>query len=186
MRYDYETAAAADEFRHWRTERELATLEARPHGLPLKLASIWWALRTVTGAIRCSGRPRSEAEPFVVTLTVEGPASGLTPGLLKTILDGTICGLQSETDAALAEAVAPIIARAIGVSSDAVRHALLDDGPSALGPRRRFIHAHGGGVKWEPADDRCMAARVLFSPAETWLISGVAATATATNSPRTT
>jgi hypothetical protein len=39
---------------------------------------------------------------------VEGPANGLTPGLLKSILDGTICALQPENEAARAELVAPL------------------------------------------------------------------------------
>jgi hypothetical protein len=45
----------------------------------------------------------------------------------------------------------------------------------ALGSRRGFVHRPG--VKWSPDDDRCVAARVLFTPSDDWRISGVAATA---------
>lgn len=172
--YEYETGPAQKEFRHWHTERDLAVLNTDLGDAPPTLASIWWSLRTTTGSIRASPPPRGRDAPFALTLDVAGPAAGLRPGLLKTVLDGTICGLQSQTDDVGAETVAPLIAATVGATTEDVRAALLDADGSALGLRPRLVHPRGSGVQWTPDDDLCVAARVLFSAAEHWRISGSA------------
>jgi hypothetical protein len=100
-------------------------------------------------------------------LDVDGPAGRLAPVLVKTILDGVVCGLQSQTDTATAAALAPRIAGALDAPVAATRA-----GPSALGVRTRLVHARGNGVQWTPDYDRCMAARLLFRPAHHWRIAG--------------
>jgi hypothetical protein len=177
VRYEYETGPVEANFRYWGDVRCLATFDAALDAIQPKLASIWWALRCGSGSIRTRSTARTPEEVFLMTLHVNGPARGLRPALLKTILDGTICALQSEADVVLAAAVAPRLATGLGVPADAVANALVDRSSSALGYRVRFVHPHGRGVKWEPDDDRCVAARVLFRRAEQWRIRGNAATA---------
>jgi hypothetical protein len=177
VRYEYRTGPPEADFRHWRTGRDLAVLHTSFAGARPKLATIWWALRSTPDSIRPGVRALEPGEAFVMQLDVEGPAPALSPGLLKIVLDGTICALQSETDATLAVTTAPIIADALRVPTEAVLQALVDREPSALGTRRRFIHGHGPGVKWEPDDDRCVAAQILFRRAERWRIAGSVAVA---------
>ncbi len=178
VRYEYETGPAAAGFRHWRADHGLATFGVRLGDARPSLAAIWWALRPTPGTVQAEGPPRAHADVFTMTVSVHGPAPGLTPGLLKTILDGTICGLQSEADAARATAVAPLIATGLGASPQAILYALVDGTGSALGSRTRFVHRHGPGVKWEPDDDRLVAALVTFVPADEWRVDAIVATAT--------
>lgn len=178
VRYVYETVAAEADFRHWGCQRDLAALETHLSAERLTLAGIWWSMRSQPESVRPLGPPRGSDEPFTMTLDVEGPVPGLSPGLLKTILDGTICALQSQDDRVVAQDLGPLIASALGVAPDAVVDALLDRSGSALGVRSRLVHRHGKGVKWSPDDDRCVAARILFAPSKQWRISGSASVAT--------
>lgn len=104
-------------------------------------------------------------------------APGLTVSLLKTVLDGVICALQHDGDASGAATTAPVIAESLAVAVDAVRKALLDDSPSVLGARPGLVHSRGRGIKWEPEDDRCVAARVQFTHGPRWMLAGVVAPA---------
>ena len=178
VRYRYEIAPADGEFRSWRAGRGLAALVAELH-MPPTLASVWWALRSGPGSIRPAGDSRQPDEPFAVMLDVEGPERRLTPVLVKTILDGVVCGLQSQTDTASAAALAPRVAGPLDAPVAAVADALTRAGPSAIGVRTRLVHARGNGVQWTPDDDRCVAARLLFRPAERWRIAGTVTVAVA-------
>jgi hypothetical protein len=94
--------------------------------------------------------------------------------MIKTVLDGVICGLQSQTDRASAATLAPLIARGLDVSAEAVANALTSADQSAIGVRPRLVHARGNGVQWTPDDDHCVAARLLFTPADHWQVNGAA------------
>jgi hypothetical protein len=96
----------------------------------------------------------------------------MKPVLLKCVIDGVVCGLQSQSDLAGAEALAPLIAPSIGASAAAVAAALTDSSRSALGVRAHLVHARGAGVQWTPDNDRCVAARVLLRRAARWRLSG--------------
>jgi len=175
--YRYETAPPEPEFRRWQAGRLLADLSASLHARTPKLADVWWALRSASNGIEPRGRPQRGNEPFMVRLRLSGPAKGLTVGVLKPILDGTICALQSEPDSVNASLVATRLADSLEVSTSDVLGALLDETPSALGPRRRLVHRHGPSVKWEPDDDRCVAASVLFEASDEWALRGTVAAA---------
>jgi hypothetical protein len=170
VRYSYWAGAASDELRCWQSTRRLASIAASE--MQPTLASIWWALRSVPGSIELSGEAPRMDEPFSLTLEVEGPVRRLTPSLLKCIVDGVVCGLQSQTDQAGAAAVAPLIAGPLGVSADAIAQALTSVEPSALGVRATLVHPRGKGVQWAPDDDRCVAARLLFKTGLRWRLAG--------------
>lgn len=178
VRYTYEIAPSDGEFRCWRAERPLAALVADLH-IPPTLVSIWWALRSLPGSIRPAGHSRRLDERFAVILDVEGSERRLTPVLVKTILDGLVCGLQSQTDTSAAAALAPRIAGTLNAPVPAVAEALARAGPSALGVRTRLVHARGSGVQWAPDDDRCVAARLLYRRARHWRIAGTVSVAEA-------
>ncbi len=130
-----------------------------------------WALRSRSGAISVSGR-RRHGEPFAMDLTLHAPVRSLRPGLIKCLLDGTICALQSQTDPPAPMAVERI-ASALAVPRHAAEAALLDPAPSALGPRPRLVCEFRQGVKWSPEDDLCIAARILIARAPRWRVHGV-------------
>jgi hypothetical protein len=161
VRYAYEMVPAESAFRHWKPDRPLASVIVELGAATPTLASIWWSLRSTPGAIEAADASRLQGGPVAITLNVQGPATSMTPGMLKCIIDGIVSGLQSQSDLAGAEALAPLIARTIGAPVAAVIVALTDATPSSIGARQRLVHARGAGVQWTPDDDRCVAARVL-------------------------
>ncbi len=172
VRYSYSVGPKEDGLRYWQAERPVADVAAE--GTQPKLAPIWWALRSVPGAIRRAGEPRLSHEPFCLILDVEGPAKRLTAVLIKGIVDGVVSGLQSQDDHAGAASAAPRVAEALGAPVIAIQEALTDPTSSALGVRESLVRAWGARVQWAPDDDRCVAARLLFKPARLWGISGTA------------
>jgi hypothetical protein len=172
VRYSYSVGPKEDGLRHWQAERQVAHVAAE--GTQPKLAPVWWALRSVPGAIQQAGEPRLAHEPFSLMLDVEGPAKRLTAVLVKGIVDGVVSGLQSQTDLAGAASAAPRIAESLGAPVLAVQEALTDPEPSALGVRDSLVRAWGSRVQWAPDDDLCVGARLLFKPSRRWSISGTA------------
>ena len=49
--------------------------------------------------------------------------------------------------------------------------ALLQPSGAALG-RRRLLHRFRDGVQWNPADDRCVTARLRLQPGDEWRLKG--------------
>lgn len=170
VRYEYDLEGRDAGLALWEASRTLATIEVELAEAPT-LAGIWWALREQRQiAIDTSGRGADE--PFAVSLLVSGPARSARPELVKRLIDGVVCALQSQTDPEAADAAAPLIASALGVPSERVRAHLLDDSASILGTRARLVHQRSAGVQWAPDDDKCVAGEVLLSPSESWSISG--------------
>ena len=149
VRYRYDVVPVNAAFRSWTAVRELATFDAQLEASPT-LASIWWALRSGDDVIRPLGVQRQPSEPFSITLDIEAPIERLRPGLIKTLLDGIISGLQSQTDQAMAAVLAPRIAEAIPATAQAVLAALTDSAPSVLGIRDKLVNGHGSGVNGHP------------------------------------
>lgn len=121
VRYSYWVGPPGDGLRHWQASRQLARVvakDAKP-----RLAPIWWALRSVPGAIEQPSEPRLDHEPFFLMLDVEGPAKRLTAVLVKSIVDGIVSGLQSQTDLAGAASAAPRVGESLGVPGAAIQEA---------------------------------------------------------------
>lgn len=175
VRYTYTLAPEAQGFRHWHAARSLATLDVELDGPPT-LATLWWALRSSPAATRLAGT-RGPDEPYAVTLDVSGPAMRLAPPLIKVILDGVVCSLQSQTDPVDAT-LASLIAVQVDAPAEGIREALGDTRPSALGVRRRLVCTRSTGVQWLPDDHLCMAAKMLLRPNDRWHITGDVAAVT--------
>ena len=73
---------------------------------------------------------------------------------IKALLDGAICAFHG-ADASMREQAEAIAAR-LGISSQ-----VLFQTKDVLGPRR-FVELFRDGVKWNPQDDYCMAARLVL------------------------
>jgi hypothetical protein len=169
VRYEYGLEALAAGLTLWAPARPLATVDTRLEAPPT-LARIWWALRERGEMIRDSSRAADE--PFAGSLCITGPVRSARPTLVKTLVDGVVCALQSQADSEDVEAVAPLLSSSLGAPTERVIGHLLDDGRSALGTRARLVHRRGKGVQWAPDDDYCVAGEVLVEPAEAWKING--------------
>jgi hypothetical protein len=172
VRYEYRAESAGAGFQVWAPNRLLAHVDCSLDTAP-SLAGIWWALRE-GGIARFDDALREAAEPFAVILSVSGPVAFARPSLVKTVIDGVVCALQSQTDHHDADFTAPLIAAKLGVDGIQVREHLLDPHPSALGTRARLVHRRGSGVQWSPDDDGCVAGEMHLEPSDDWEISGAA------------
>lgn len=168
VRYQYGLEARTAGFTVWEPARPLATVEAPLDGPP-SLAAIWWALHEL-GHIEVDAT-RGATEPFAISLRLGGPAQSAQPGLVKIVIDGVVCALQSQTDPAGADDLAPIIATSLRVDRERVRDHLLDASRSALGTRVQLAYPRAKGVQWAPDDDYCVAGEVLLEPAADWSLS---------------
>jgi hypothetical protein len=92
--------------------------------------------------------------------------------LVKSLVDGVVCALQSQTDRTDAELTAPRIASRLGVGQALVQGHLLDAGMSVLGVRGRLVHRYRENVQWRPDDDALVAGEVVLAPAKTWRVTG--------------
>lgn len=179
VRFEYDVVPTATGFRYWRAHGELAAFDALR--VPrLTLADMWWAMRSSRLLVAGERKP---ADPFIVDLRLAGPKPGLTPGLLKTALDGVICGLQRELVEENAAAAASVIAQAVAATVSDVEESLTR-GLAALGGKRRLVHLWRKGVKWEPDDHQCVAARVLYETAPHWELAASIHRATPSNKER--
>lgn len=160
--------------RCWRATRSLASLDVQIDAQPTP-AAIWWALRSSRAAIRPEGVRQFE-EPFTITLEIASPTQRLTPALVKSILDGVVCGLQSQ-NGPLDAALASRIADRLDTPPEKAQQALADAAPSTLGVCPRLVCARGSGVQWLPDDHLCTAAKLTFKPAKRWHITGTVAAA---------
>jgi hypothetical protein len=172
VRYAYRITDTDTEPICWRREHTLAEFAAT-FAAP-KLASIWWALRSSGGSIQCDGEPRRPSDPFALLIDLEGPKR-LTPALVKCVLDGVVCGMQSEKDPAKVWTFAEAIANSVDAPTGAVGHALGDSKRSPLGSRHGLLRGHPGRIHWAPDDDRCVAARLTYGFAPTWRLTGTVA-----------
>ena len=170
VRYEYGAEPVAAGFRVWAGNRLLVEVDCCLDKPP-SLGGIWWALRE-GGLPGANEAPRRSREPFDLVLSLSGPVTFARPSLVKTVIDGVVCALQSQTDRQDADVTAPRLAGALGVDESLVRAHLLDPSPSALGTRPRLVHRRGTGVQWSPDDDACVAAEVHLAPSNEWAVCG--------------
>jgi len=70
--YSYDTEPIESPFRCWEAGRPLASLKGTFAGRSLKLASIWWALRSTPNSVTRAGETRAPGEPFLMQLQLIG------------------------------------------------------------------------------------------------------------------
>jgi hypothetical protein len=177
VRYEYGVEPLAAGLGLWTPSRRLASVET---GLetPPTLAAIWWALRE-RGRVEIGAPRRRPDERFAVSLRVAGPVQSARPALVKTLIDGVVCALQSQTDREEADAVAPLLSSVLpGAPKEQVRSHLVDESLSVLCARARLLHRRGKGVQWAPDDDYCVAGEVLLERAERWSFNGTVSVVT--------
>lgn len=134
--------------------------------------SFWYAIKK--GQIHTSyyeGIPNC----FGMELRIDGP-KGININLAsvaKPLLDGIICAFHVH-DGTNMSLLSGRLADLTGMDKGTVENMLMDSANSILG-KTRLLHPFGQGVQWNPADDLCMAVKILFNsclPPNTWQLSG--------------
>jgi hypothetical protein len=93
---------------------------------------------------------------------------------VKSVVDGAICAFQAHADASKLDAVAGRIAQTVPARTAEIEALLLDQRRAVLGTVRELVGSYRAGVKWDPADDMCVAGELLADePVDArWAIKG--------------
>ncbi len=167
--YRYELASSSEPFAHWQSGRTLAAFDWIDFhsGSNSTLARVWLALAraradgTIDAAVPGVHTP-TEA-PFAVRIQVR-PLQGHEPGwgdLMKPAFDGVISAFQAHTDKSVLPTVTERLARALDADAAEIEQHLIEQRWAALGAVPRLVSPYREGVKWDPADHRCVAGELL-------------------------
>jgi hypothetical protein len=160
--YRYDVAPADRSFDHWREERVLSSFEdvgARS----TELVDVWSALR----ARRACLPSGSYAGPFALRLRVRGPRT-LGVDRIKGVIDGIVAALQHMPANARPPATSRYANR-LALPEPDLLASLTDPAGAALGMNPLLLRQ-----RWAPADDRLVAAEVVYRFGPTWTLAGTA------------
>jgi hypothetical protein len=160
--YRYGVVPAGLSFDHWREERTLLALDhIRPASI--RLVDVWWALR-----LHRSGLPSgSFAGYFALRVRVAGP-SPLGVELVKGLIDGIVAGLE-HMPAGSAPPAATRYASELDVAHHDFLGALTDPAGTILGTNAALLCE-----RWAPADDRLVAAEIVYEHGHEWRVAASA------------
>jgi len=86
----------------------------------------------------------------------------ITPDLLKPLLDGVTAAFQAHGDAASAAAIGDVLSGRLDADADELAELLVSRKRAVRGVVPNLVYAYRGGVKWNPSDDRCVAAEIIL------------------------
>lgn len=162
--YRYALAPRSATFNHWQPGRTLASFDWIDLGEfagDKKLSQVWLALSR--GQVELADQPCTPETPFAVKIQVRAPL-GRKPvlgNLVKGVFDGVISAFQAQTDTTVLSDAAARIATVIPAEAAEVEKHLLDQQRAVLGVVPRLVSPYREGVKWNPADHRCVAGELL-------------------------
>jgi hypothetical protein len=162
--YRYALAECSDTFDHWQPSRTLASFDWTDLGEfadEKKLSRVWLALSR--GQVQLADQPCSSEALFGVKIHLRPPL-GREPvvgNLVKSVFDGVISAFQTQTDTTVLPDAAVRLAAVISAEAAEIENHLLDQRRAVLGVSRRLVSPYREGVKWDPADHRCVAGELL-------------------------
>jgi hypothetical protein len=162
--YDYRLAHVHTVSQAWGASRKLARIEhveLRCRGAFPTASEVWFSVRS--GRAEAYEHLADRRAPFKVSLVLKVPGERpLTPDLLKALVDGVTGAFQAHGDPDSVAAVAGVLAERVGADAGEVAGLLLSKQRAVLGVVPRLVYAYRGGVKWNPSDDRCVAADITL------------------------
>lgn len=174
--YQYRIVGAEEPLATWELGRRLtrfAGADLEHFTGQHRLAQVWMAVQSAPD--RTYNPPPLTEGPFAVFLELEVPPGagvGVRPEILKAVVDGVVCAFHNHLDEVTVTDVASRIANQIAVEPEVVAATLLAPDCAALGARPHLVRTRGQGVQWNPADERCVAGRLMRRPGERWELSG--------------
>lgn len=165
--YRYALAPRRSTFSEWQRARKLASFDwitLEKFEGERKLAKVWLALSRalVRGQVEVFGSAEPDST-FALRLELH-PPDGRRPvwgGLLKEVFDGAICAFQAHTDTAGQQEVAARLAKYLPADREEIAQLLTDQRWAVVGVVPRLASVYRNGVKWDPADHRCVAGELL-------------------------
>jgi hypothetical protein len=175
--YRYALARRWADFDHWRQGRTLASFDwtdLGPFVGEKKLAQVWFAL--ACGDTQASVSAPAPATPFAVKVEIRPPLERqpVWGGLVKGVVDGVVCAFQAHTDTSILPDVVARLSKDLPAHPADIERCLLDQRRAVLGAVPQLVSPYRSGVKWDPADHRCVAGEVLAAdPVDArWAIRG--------------
>ena len=103
-------------------------------------------------------------EPFGLTLSLDVPPARARSlhQLVKVVVDGVVASMHVHDGTALGEVTARLAGKGHGTGAELT--AMLGDARWAALGARTLVRPFRSGVIWNPADDLCVAAKVLIRP----------------------
>lgn len=175
--YRYALARRSGTFDHWQPSRTLASFDWIDLGNfagEKKLSKVWLALSR--GQVDVSDSVCPPEAPFALRIQIR-PRLGQQPvlgSLVKGVFDGVISAFQAHTDTTVLSEAVSRIATMIPAEPAEIQSHLLDQRRAVLGVSPRLASPYREGVKWDPADHRCVAGELLAAPpvGPYWAIRG--------------
>lgn len=175
--YRYALTQCSGTFDHWRPGRTLASFDWIDLGEfagEKKLSQVWLALSR--GQVELADQACPPQAPFAVKVHLRPPL-GREPvfgNLVKGVFDGVISAFQAHTDTTVLPDATARIATVIPAEPAEIENHLLDQRRAVLGVSPRLVSPYRGGVKWDPADHRCVAGELLAADpvGPQWAIRG--------------
>jgi hypothetical protein len=175
LHYHYYTMEAANEaFSYWQIRRSLAEWENVKVSRPAsQLMNIWYSIKS--NSLKTLYIPERIPKQFGLTITIKIPTTdkGNVSSLTKPIIDGVVSAFHAYKGNDV-EVLSQRLADKLNKKTDTIADLLLRKDRAIFG-ERQVVRPHGSdGVKWDPADDLCLAAEIFAQPysGKDWLISG--------------
>lgn len=162
--YRYALAQWSGTFDHWQPSRTLASFDWIDLGEfagEKKLSQVWLALSR--GQVELTDQTCAPEAPFAVKIHLRPPLrrEPVLGNLVKGVFDGVISAFQAHTDTTVLPDTAARIATSISAEPAEIENHLLDQRRAVLGVSHRLVSPYRQGVKWDPADHRCVAGELL-------------------------
>ncbi len=175
LHYHYYTMEAANKaFSYWRTGRNLAEWENVKVSRPAnQLMNTWYSIKS--NSLKMLHIPERIPKQFGLTIKIKIPTTdkGNVSSLTKPIIDGVVSAFHAYKGNDV-EVLSQRLANKLNKKPDTIADLLCRRDRAILG-ERQVVRLHGSdGVKWDPADDLCLAAEIFAQPysGKDWLISG--------------
>ena len=108
---------------------------------------------------------------FGIEVKITAPRAINLTSIIKPLLDGLICAFH-RYDGNINDDILNVLFSQIGVDKSTLKDMLIDNNFNVLG-KRNLIWKRGNSVQWNPADDLCVAIRVMLDIRQgDWKIDG--------------
>ncbi len=129
-----------------------------------KVGALWFALRATHPGVY--GRLDDPMAPFGIRVEIEGGEAVPHPvHILKPLLDAVVSAFHLSADSTDLVVATHVAEQARTADTNKVEAFLSDERYNVLGSRA-VVGSYRGGVKWNPADERCVLAQVTLKRRE--------------------
>ncbi len=131
-------------------------------------AFFWYYIKNAQHSISF----KQSTEKFGIHVLIRTPRRSLNiASMIKPMLDGIICAYHKH-DHLINDQVYRVLSHHLGISEDKIDLLLKDEQLNVLGSRS-LLQSYRNGVKWNPADEHCLAIKVEVEHlAESWRVDG--------------